>query len=167
MLLLWLWTSFAYSTLWNRRPRNVFHSLHSQELSSLGFPPIFRNQDGIRDLDAVVALNNIYDLLQLHRQTVGMMEDLEVDQLKSSSDLHYQHLTNSRLKVSHTVLYISSLYVVLCMFMSNINFVAFWILHGKSSMFCRINSNFPKKKTCACMRESANWKQIWRLCKTA
>ncbi|KAI7791280.1 afadin- and alpha-actinin-binding protein-like [Triplophysa rosa] len=70
----------------------------NQELSSLGFPPIFRNQDGIRDVDAVVALNNIYDLLQLHRQTVGMMEDLEVDQLKSSSDLHYQHLTNSRLK---------------------------------------------------------------------
>lgn len=64
----------------------------------MGFPAICRNHDGIRDLDAVVALNNIYDLLQLHRQTVGMMEDLEVEQLKSSSDLHYQHLTNTRLK---------------------------------------------------------------------
>uniref|UniRef100_A0A8C2FVY5 Synovial sarcoma, X breakpoint 2 interacting protein b n=1 Tax=Cyprinus carpio TaxID=7962 RepID=A0A8C2FVY5_CYPCA len=70
----------------------------NQELSSLCFPPIFRNSDNIRDLDAVVALNNIYDLLQLHRRAVGMMEELEVEQLKSSSDLHYQHLTNSRLK---------------------------------------------------------------------
>lgn len=77
----------------------ICHSLHSQELSSLCFPPIFRNSDGIRDLDAVVALNNIHDLLQLHRRGVGMMEELEVEQLKSSSDLHYQHLTNSRLKV--------------------------------------------------------------------
>nr|XP_055073976.1 afadin- and alpha-actinin-binding protein-like isoform X2 [Misgurnus anguillicaudatus] len=70
----------------------------NQELSSLGFPPIFRNLEGIRDLDAVVALNNIYDLLRLHRQAVKMIEELEVEQLKSSSDLHYQHLTNSRLK---------------------------------------------------------------------
>ncbi|KTG40524.1 hypothetical protein cypCar_00018266 [Cyprinus carpio] len=70
----------------------------NQELSSLCFPPIFQNSDNIRDLDAVVALNNIYDLLQLHRRAVGMMEEMEVEQLKSSSDLHYQHLTNSRLK---------------------------------------------------------------------
>uniref|UniRef100_A0A673KMI7 Afadin- and alpha-actinin-binding protein-like n=1 Tax=Sinocyclocheilus rhinocerous TaxID=307959 RepID=A0A673KMI7_9TELE len=70
----------------------------NQELSSLCFPPIYRNSDNIRDLDAAVALNNIYDLLQLHRRAVGMMEELEVEQLKSSSDLHYQHLTNSRLK---------------------------------------------------------------------
>uniref|UniRef100_A0A671SQE2 Afadin- and alpha-actinin-binding protein-like n=1 Tax=Sinocyclocheilus anshuiensis TaxID=1608454 RepID=A0A671SQE2_9TELE len=70
----------------------------NQELSSLCFPPIFQNSDNIRDLDAVVALNNIHDLLQLHRRAVGMMEELEVEQLKSSSDLHYQHLTNSRLK---------------------------------------------------------------------
>uniref|UniRef100_A0A673LIV0 Synovial sarcoma, X breakpoint 2 interacting protein b n=1 Tax=Sinocyclocheilus rhinocerous TaxID=307959 RepID=A0A673LIV0_9TELE len=67
-------------------------------LSSLCFPPIFQNSDNIRDLDAVVALNNIHDLLQLHRRAVGMMEELEVEQLKSSSDLHYQHLTNTRLK---------------------------------------------------------------------
>ncbi|XP_051980430.1 afadin- and alpha-actinin-binding protein-like isoform X2 [Xyrauchen texanus] len=70
----------------------------NQELSSLGFPPIFRNSDGTHDLDTVIALNNIYDLVQLHRQSVGRMEALEVEQLKSSSDLHYQHLTNSRLK---------------------------------------------------------------------
>ncbi|XP_026091761.1 afadin- and alpha-actinin-binding protein isoform X1 [Carassius auratus] len=70
----------------------------NQELSSLCFPPIFRNSDNIHDLDAVVVLNNIYDLLQLHRRAVGMMEELEVEQLKSSSDLHYQHLTNTRLK---------------------------------------------------------------------
>uniref|UniRef100_A0A8C2DYZ3 Synovial sarcoma, X breakpoint 2 interacting protein b n=1 Tax=Cyprinus carpio TaxID=7962 RepID=A0A8C2DYZ3_CYPCA len=70
----------------------------NQELSSLCFPPIFQNSDNIHDLDAVVALNNIFDLLQLHRRAVGMMEEMEVEQLKSSSDLHYQHLTNSRLK---------------------------------------------------------------------
>ncbi|XP_051550337.1 afadin- and alpha-actinin-binding protein-like isoform X1 [Myxocyprinus asiaticus] len=70
----------------------------NQELSSLGFPSIFCNSDGTHDLDAVVTLNNIYDLLQLHRRAIGMMEELEVEQLKSSSDLHFQHLTNSRLK---------------------------------------------------------------------
>lgn len=83
----------------NMNAMRTFSTLRSQELSSLCFPPIFRNSDGVRDLDAVVALNNIYDLLQLHRRAVGMMEELEVEQLKSSSDLHYQHLTNSRLKV--------------------------------------------------------------------
>ncbi|TRY96945.1 hypothetical protein DNTS_014289, partial [Danionella cerebrum] len=70
----------------------------NQELSTLCFPPVFHGSDSFNDLDAVVALNNIYELLQLHRRAVGVMEEMEVEQLKSGSDLHYQQLANSRLK---------------------------------------------------------------------
>ncbi|XP_072516162.1 afadin- and alpha-actinin-binding protein-like [Salminus brasiliensis] len=70
----------------------------SQELSSLGLPSIFYNMNGIRELDVIAALNGMYDLLQLHRRAVGMVEELEVEQLKVSSDLHCQQLTSSKLK---------------------------------------------------------------------
>lgn len=70
----------------------------SQELSSLGLPSIFYDLNGIRELDVMSALNGMYDLLQLQRRTMGMVEELEVEQLKVSSDLHCQQLSSSKLK---------------------------------------------------------------------
>uniref|UniRef100_A0A3B4CDW1 Synovial sarcoma, X breakpoint 2 interacting protein b n=1 Tax=Pygocentrus nattereri TaxID=42514 RepID=A0A3B4CDW1_PYGNA len=54
---------------------------------------------GIRQLDVMSTLNRMYDLLQLHRRAMGVVEELEVEQLKVSSDLHCQQLTSSKLKV--------------------------------------------------------------------
>lgn len=62
-------------------------------------PSIFYDLNGIRELDVMSALNSMYDLLQLHRRAVGAVEELEVEQLKVSSDLHCQQLTSSKLKV--------------------------------------------------------------------
>ncbi|XP_066503611.1 afadin- and alpha-actinin-binding protein-like isoform X2 [Hoplias malabaricus] len=70
----------------------------SQELSSLGLPSVFYDLNGIRELDVLSTLNSMYSLLQLHQRAVGAVEDLEVEQLKVSSDLHCQQLTNSKLK---------------------------------------------------------------------
>ncbi|XP_017557749.1 afadin- and alpha-actinin-binding protein isoform X1 [Pygocentrus nattereri] len=70
----------------------------SQELSSLGLPSIFYDLNGIRQLDVMSTLNRMYDLLQLHRRAMGVVEELEVEQLKVSSDLHCQQLTSSKLK---------------------------------------------------------------------
>ncbi|XP_030640205.1 afadin- and alpha-actinin-binding protein-like [Chanos chanos] len=70
----------------------------NQELSSLGFAVICNELHRIRELDVVAVLNNIYSLLQLHRHALRTVEDLEMEQVKLSSDLDYQQLTNSRLK---------------------------------------------------------------------
>ncbi|KAK1806005.1 hypothetical protein P4O66_013054 [Electrophorus voltai] len=70
----------------------------SQELLALGFPSIFFDLNGLRELDVISALNSMYGLLQMHRRAVGMLAELEVEQLRVSSDLHCQQLTNSKLK---------------------------------------------------------------------
>ncbi|KAG7487761.1 hypothetical protein MATL_G00026830 [Megalops atlanticus] len=70
----------------------------NQEVSSLGFPSVCCESNGSRDLNTVPVLNIMYELLQLHRRGLRTVEDLETEQLKSSSDLEYLQLTNSRLK---------------------------------------------------------------------
>ncbi|KAJ8376405.1 hypothetical protein SKAU_G00069850 [Synaphobranchus kaupii] len=69
-----------------------------QEVSSLGFPSMCGESSGSRGLSTVPVLNTMYELLQLHRRGLRTVEDLETEQLKSSSDLEYVQLSNSRLK---------------------------------------------------------------------
>ncbi|KAG5850060.1 synovial sarcoma, X breakpoint 2 interacting protein a isoform X1 [Anguilla anguilla] len=69
-----------------------------EEVSSLGFPPLCGEFSGSRGLNTVPVLNTMYELLQLHRRGLRSVEDLETEQLKSSSDLEYAQLSNSRLK---------------------------------------------------------------------
>ncbi|XP_066548113.1 synovial sarcoma, X breakpoint 2 interacting protein a isoform X2 [Amia ocellicauda] len=70
----------------------------NQEVSSLGFPPLCSESNGKRDLSLVTVLNVMYELLQLHRRGLRTVEDLETEQLKSSSDLDHLQSSNSRLK---------------------------------------------------------------------
>ncbi|XP_062868729.1 afadin- and alpha-actinin-binding protein-like [Trichomycterus rosablanca] len=70
----------------------------SEELSSLGLPSIFYDLNGIQELDVILALNIMYDLLQLHRCAVGTVNELEMEQMKISSDLNSQRIIGSKLK---------------------------------------------------------------------
>ncbi|KAG9350906.1 hypothetical protein JZ751_024795 [Albula glossodonta] len=94
---------FYFRTCLRRR----FHSLNvshlvcghsTQEVSSLGFPSVCREFSGGKGLNTVPVLNTMYELLQLHRRGLRTVEDLETEHLKSSSDLEYVQLSNSRLK---------------------------------------------------------------------
>nr|XP_023674749.1 afadin- and alpha-actinin-binding protein [Paramormyrops kingsleyae] len=70
----------------------------NQEMSSLGFPALCNELDSGGDLKAVSVLNNMYELLQLHRRSLRALEELETEQLKSASHLEHLKLCNSRLK---------------------------------------------------------------------
>ncbi|XP_056132389.1 afadin- and alpha-actinin-binding protein-like [Lampris incognitus] len=70
----------------------------NQEVSSLGLPPVWSQLAGGSELNAVAALNSMYDLIQLHRRDLRTLEDMEVEQLKSSSNVEFLQLSNSRLK---------------------------------------------------------------------
>ncbi|XP_071344035.1 afadin- and alpha-actinin-binding protein-like isoform X2 [Trachinotus anak] len=70
----------------------------NQEVSSLGLPPVWMESAGSSDLNVVAVLNCMYDLIQLHRRSVRNLENMEVEQLKSSSNVDYLQLTSTRLK---------------------------------------------------------------------
>ncbi|XP_076009568.1 afadin- and alpha-actinin-binding protein-like isoform X2 [Genypterus blacodes] len=70
----------------------------SQEVSSLGLPPVRAEQGGCSNLNVVAVLNCMYDLIQLHRRGVQTLENMEVEQLKSNSNVEYLQLTSTRLK---------------------------------------------------------------------
>ncbi|XP_071777965.1 afadin- and alpha-actinin-binding protein-like [Centroberyx gerrardi] len=70
----------------------------NQEVSSLGLPPVRTESGGSSELNVVAVLNSMYDLIQLHRRGLRTLEDMEVEQLKSSSNVDYLQLTNTRLK---------------------------------------------------------------------
>ncbi|XP_039984760.1 afadin- and alpha-actinin-binding protein-like [Xiphias gladius] len=70
----------------------------NQEVSSLGLPPVWTESAGIPQLNVVAVLNCMYDLIQLHRRGVQTLENMEVEQLKSSSNVDYLQLTSTRLK---------------------------------------------------------------------
>ncbi|XP_028667369.1 synovial sarcoma, X breakpoint 2 interacting protein a [Erpetoichthys calabaricus] len=70
----------------------------NQEISSLGFPPISSDTRGNNDLNLVSVLNVIYELLQLHKKGLRTMEDMETEQLKSSSDMDHLQNSHSKLK---------------------------------------------------------------------
>eukprot|EP00064_Thunnus_orientalis_P013078 superscaffoldBa00002084_g13115 len=72
----------------------------NQELASLGLSStsIEASSPGGAALNTVPALNAMYELLQIHRRTMGTLEELEKEQLKKSSTLEHIQMNNSRLK---------------------------------------------------------------------
>lgn len=50
-------------------------------------------------MNVVAVLNCMYDLIQMHRRGLRSLENMEVEQLKSSSNVDYLQLTSTRLKV--------------------------------------------------------------------
>ncbi|KAM9385809.1 afadin- and alpha-actinin-binding protein-like [Pholidichthys leucotaenia] len=70
----------------------------NQEVSSFGLPPIWTESGSSSELNMVTVLNCIYDLIQLHRRCLRTLENLEVEQLRSSSNLDSLQLTVARLK---------------------------------------------------------------------
>ncbi|XP_011472188.1 afadin- and alpha-actinin-binding protein-like isoform X4 [Oryzias latipes] len=70
----------------------------NQEVSSLGLRTIWTELDESSDLNVVTVLNCMHDLIQLHRRSLRTLENMEVEQLKSSSKLDYLQLSTTRLK---------------------------------------------------------------------
>lgn len=75
-----------------------------QELASLGLSStcIEATSPGGAGLNAVPALNAMYELLQIHRRTMCSVDALEKEQLKKSSTLELMQTSNSRLKACMT-----------------------------------------------------------------
>ncbi|XP_067085710.1 afadin- and alpha-actinin-binding protein-like isoform X1 [Osmerus mordax] len=70
----------------------------NQEMSSLGLPSVGVESKGGCKLNNVAVLNSMYDLLRLHRRSLRAVEDLEVEQLKASSNMDYLQHSYARLK---------------------------------------------------------------------
>lgn len=70
----------------------------SQEVASLGFPPVWTESSRCTELNVVAVLNCMYDLIQLHRRDLRTLENMEVEQLKTNSSVDYLQLTNNQLK---------------------------------------------------------------------
>ncbi|XP_040895656.1 afadin- and alpha-actinin-binding protein-like isoform X2 [Toxotes jaculatrix] len=70
----------------------------NQEVSSLGLTPVWTESADSSELNVVAVLNCMYDLIQLHRRGVRTLENMEVEQLKSSSNVDFLQLTSARLK---------------------------------------------------------------------
>ncbi|XP_005457387.2 afadin- and alpha-actinin-binding protein isoform X3 [Oreochromis niloticus] len=70
----------------------------NQEISSLGLPPVWTESGNSSELNIVAVLNCMYDLIQLHRRGLRTLESMEVEQLKSSSNIDHLQLTITRLK---------------------------------------------------------------------
>ncbi|XP_047224569.1 synovial sarcoma, X breakpoint 2 interacting protein a isoform X2 [Girardinichthys multiradiatus] len=71
----------------------------NQELSSLGLSMCVEagSPEGA-SLNAVPAINAMYELLQIHRQNMCTLEEMEEEQLKKLSTLEHMQTSNSRLK---------------------------------------------------------------------
>ncbi|KAM4605443.1 synovial sarcoma, X breakpoint 2 interacting protein a isoform 2-T2 [Polymixia lowei] len=72
----------------------------NQEIASLGLSSTCMEAGSAEgaSLSTVPALNAMYELLQAHRRSRCSLEELERDQLKSSSTLEHMQISNSRLK---------------------------------------------------------------------
>ncbi|TNM98502.1 hypothetical protein fugu_014748 [Takifugu bimaculatus] len=71
-----------------------------KELSSLGLssPCIGATSAGRPSLNTVLALNAMYEMVQIHRRSMSTLEELEKEHLKKSSSLEHMQTNNSRLK---------------------------------------------------------------------
>ncbi|XP_068616037.1 afadin- and alpha-actinin-binding protein-like [Brachionichthys hirsutus] len=69
-----------------------------QEVSTLGFPPICTQSGSRSEMNVVAVLNCIYDLIQLHHRGLRSLENMEVEQMKTSSNADFLQLTINRLK---------------------------------------------------------------------
>lgn len=72
-----------------------------QEVSSLGLQPVWTTSDGGTETNVVSLLNCTYDLIQLHHRSLRSLENLEVENLRSSSNMESLQLIRTRLKVSN------------------------------------------------------------------
>ncbi|XP_039666581.1 afadin- and alpha-actinin-binding protein-like isoform X2 [Perca fluviatilis] len=70
----------------------------NQEVSSLGLPPVWMESGGSSEMNVVAVLNCMYELIQLHHRGLRTLENMEVEQLKSSSNVDYLQLTSTQLK---------------------------------------------------------------------
>ncbi|XP_062252056.1 afadin- and alpha-actinin-binding protein-like isoform X2 [Platichthys flesus] len=70
----------------------------NQEMSSLGLPPLWKESAGSSELNVVDVLNCMYDLIQLQRRGMRALENLEVEHLRSSSNVEFLQLTSTQLK---------------------------------------------------------------------
>uniref|UniRef100_A0A3Q3X475 Uncharacterized protein n=1 Tax=Mola mola TaxID=94237 RepID=A0A3Q3X475_MOLML len=70
----------------------------NQEVTSLGLPPLWSESGGSSEMNVVAVVNCMYDLIQLHRKGLRSLENMEVEQLKSSSNVDYLQHTSTRLK---------------------------------------------------------------------
>ncbi|XP_069550837.1 afadin- and alpha-actinin-binding protein-like [Brachyistius frenatus] len=70
----------------------------NQEVSSFGLLPVWTESVGSSELNIVHVLNCMYDLIQLHRRGLRTLENMEVEQVKSNSNLDFLQLTTTRLK---------------------------------------------------------------------
>ncbi|XP_035031718.1 afadin- and alpha-actinin-binding protein-like isoform X2 [Hippoglossus stenolepis] len=70
----------------------------NQEMSSLGLPPLWKESAGSSELNVVAVLNCMSDLIQLHHRGMRTLENLEVEHLRSSSNVDFLQLTGTQLK---------------------------------------------------------------------
>ncbi|KAI4809763.1 hypothetical protein KUCAC02_018628 [Chaenocephalus aceratus] len=72
----------------------------NQELDSLGLcsTRIEASSPGGATINTVPALNAMYEIMTIHRRNMCNLEELEKDQLKTSSNLDHIQMNNSRLK---------------------------------------------------------------------
>ncbi|KAF3835166.1 hypothetical protein F7725_027724 [Dissostichus mawsoni] len=70
----------------------------NQEVSSLGLPPLWMEASGSSEMKVVPVLNCMYDLIQLHHRGLRTLENMEVEQLKTSSNVDFLQLSSTHLK---------------------------------------------------------------------
>uniref|UniRef100_A0AAQ4RQZ1 SSX family member 2 interacting protein n=1 Tax=Gasterosteus aculeatus aculeatus TaxID=481459 RepID=A0AAQ4RQZ1_GASAC len=68
------------------------------EVSSLGLPPLWTESSGSPEVNVMTVLNCMYDLIHLHHKGLRTLENMEVEQLKSISNVDYLKLTSTQLK---------------------------------------------------------------------
>ncbi|TNN69110.1 Atrial natriuretic peptide receptor 2 [Liparis tanakae] len=74
-------------------------ALDVKEVSCLGLPPVWTESSGSSEMNVMAVLNCMYDLIQLHHRGLRTLENMEVEQLKSRSNVDYLQRTSSQLKV--------------------------------------------------------------------
>ncbi|XP_011613234.1 afadin- and alpha-actinin-binding protein-like isoform X2 [Takifugu rubripes] len=70
----------------------------TQEVASLGLPPVLSESGSSSEMNVVAVLNCMHDLIQLYHRSLRSLETLELEQHKSSSNVEYLQLTSTRLK---------------------------------------------------------------------
>ncbi|XP_038571711.1 afadin- and alpha-actinin-binding protein-like isoform X1 [Micropterus salmoides] len=90
--------SFMLSTFCTENNVQECLSHINQEVSSLGLPPVWTESGGSSEMNVVAVLNCMYDLIQLHRRDLRTLENMELEQLKSSSNVDSLQLTSTKLK---------------------------------------------------------------------
>ncbi|KAK2835460.1 hypothetical protein Q5P01_015944 [Channa striata] len=70
----------------------------NQEVTCFGLSPVWTESASSSELNVVAVLNCMYDLIQLHRRGIRTLENMEVEQLKSTSSVDHLQFMSTRLK---------------------------------------------------------------------